>query len=285
MKSVPMNKTAKMVAYYRDIESRRPVRDRLFDDIYAKYFVDEEAIEFAHLMAQALPSLYTFLRLRTAIIDKWVKCFLDELNTESSQVVIVGAGADTRSIRMKPERDNVHFYELDYPGNGVVKKQIIGNAMPGMDINHIKFVEIDLMEGHFFKRLSESAQLKATRILFILEGVLNYLTSDAVDSVMSGISRMASAYKNVTVIIHYCKTAFVNKSTQIPELSKHYDALKDHGFPSYFGIDDVEVFARHYGFSVRENYNSTELRKIYNTNTYFNNDAGRFIGLARLEKA
>jgi len=75
------------------------------------------------LYERILPGGYHFHIARTKHIDT---VLLQRLEEGIKQVVILGAGYDTRAYRFRELLTNITVFELDYPPTQVVKKERVG---------------------------------------------------------------------------------------------------------------------------------------------------------------
>ena len=109
---LPYELLARAVAAARARESRR--EERLFDDPLADALARTEGHEFLAALESILPGndASIGLAVRTRFFDDWLAEATSALGP--SQVVIVGAGMDTRAFRMTWPEGTV-LYELDYP--------------------------------------------------------------------------------------------------------------------------------------------------------------------------
>src|SRR5690606_4559233 len=92
-------------AQWRLEESRRA--GRLFDDSLAACFVDETAERLAARLRTLLPEAPRMIALRTRYIDDRLAAKLPEV----AQVVVLGAGFDTRRLRCAT--GDVAWFEVD----------------------------------------------------------------------------------------------------------------------------------------------------------------------------
>ncbi|OWY59945.1 hypothetical protein B7486_71845, partial [cyanobacterium TDX16] len=103
----------------------------------------------------------------------------DALDTGIDQVVVVGAGFDSRAWRCA--RDGVQFYELDHAGTQAEK---IRRAPAGGPT----FVEADLTEHSPVEPLAQARLDWSRACLFILEGLTMYLPEQVVRDRLSELA-------------------------------------------------------------------------------------------------
>ena len=89
-------RTAILVCYIRDQASKSP--NALFQDEYAKLFLNEEIKNAACQLEDVVSNLKRGFIRRTAYFDKQLRHYINE---SIKQVLILGSGLDTRSLRLK----------------------------------------------------------------------------------------------------------------------------------------------------------------------------------------
>jgi methyltransferase (TIGR00027 family) len=119
------SKMAELIALHRVAESALPEGKRICYDPYAVHFVDPEVLEFARKNPEKtkamrehyerlFPGLSSSIRARVRYFDDFVKAAADE---GLEQLVILGAGYDTRAYRIEglEGNANVKVFEVDHP--------------------------------------------------------------------------------------------------------------------------------------------------------------------------
>ena len=190
------SRTAEYVAMFRAVESARAERDRLFDDPYAECFLDGKLKVGARLSrnraGQRLVCSYIDRNwpgsrpsavIRTKLIDDSVSAALEG---GAGQVAILGAGYDTRGLRL-PAAMSVPVFELDQPPTQERKKSRLVER-DGVLPENVTYVPFDLLEEGVGMPLERAGFGTGRRSVFIWEGVLSYLTPEAVDSTLEWIS-------------------------------------------------------------------------------------------------
>ena len=92
--------TAFVIACFRAMEKDKP--QPLFEDPYAEWFVNDQAMGMARQLATAVPESASMLRFRTRFFNRFVERGIAE---GARQVVSLGAGLDMRA----------HYLEIDLP--------------------------------------------------------------------------------------------------------------------------------------------------------------------------
>jgi len=161
--------TAFMVAAWRAAESERS--DALFRDPFAARLAGEHG-------RAIVASLRGFLGgwqvvIRTLIIDDLIQ---KALAAGADTIVNLGAGLDARPYRMElPE--SLHWIEVDYPQVIDWKADKLAGDHPRCRLDRIK---LDLADLTGRRALFADLGASSNKILLVTEGVLPYLTADAV---------------------------------------------------------------------------------------------------------
>ena len=209
-----VSKTAEAAALCRAIESSRRGADRLFYDPLARGFLRPGLRVALHIMRlpgvapavlslqeHRFPGVLGSIQCRTRFIDDALQ---DALRAGAKQVVILGAGFDSRPYRMA-EMCGVRVFEVDRAELFEVKhaclKRMLGDLPP-----HVTFVAIDFARDELSETLARAGFRPDRRTFIIWEGVSQYLTSQAIDTVWSFVraatvgSRIVFTYIDRTVI-------------------------------------------------------------------------------------
>src|SRR2546430_1042104 len=106
-----------MVCAYRARASRWP--KPLFVDPWAEALAGADGQDIARRLDVRFPPMETWLALRVAYLDRMVGLAVDRLSIR--QIVILGAGYDTRAARLP--RAGVRFFEVDHPATQAAKRE------------------------------------------------------------------------------------------------------------------------------------------------------------------
>jgi methyltransferase (TIGR00027 family) len=158
---------------------------------------------FARLIAPK--GIYEYVIARTKYIDE---VFKRALAQKFDQVLILGAGFDTRAIRFQETMGGARVFELDiHPTQqakiGQYKKR--GVAVPA----NLTFIAIDFDQESISQKLKEAGFNRVGRSLFILEGLLMYLQPDSVEATFQTIRDFAG--KGSLVVFDYVHASVLRK--------------------------------------------------------------------------
>jgi methyltransferase (TIGR00027 family) len=167
--------TAVVVAYARSIETAR--RDRLFADPWAEDFVRASGWSVPERGDDTSGSVPWTAMLVWAVVRT---CFLDEVVMDATragceQVVLLGAGLDSRALRL-PLPSRVQVFEVDTTEVLDFKESVLAGVdhRPVSDAGRV-IVRSDL-RGPWVAALLESGFDPRKRIVWITEGLLQYLS-------------------------------------------------------------------------------------------------------------
>lgn len=179
--------TAAAIARTRKSEGARPANERLFDDPYAALF-DDVSLDVQELFG-LMPFFEEHIRLRTRFIDDMVRA---AVANGTRHVVLLGAGFDTRALRMPELRENVRVLEVDHADQIASKKQRYAEAKVALPTN-LSFAAADLMTPGALARALEGAGLRGeNRVLWICEGLFGYLSLAAVTEIATSTKKLSA---------------------------------------------------------------------------------------------
>jgi methyltransferase (TIGR00027 family) len=196
----PSSFTAETMALQRAFESHRPPKSRLFRDPYADAFLRPWMRWMA--AASAVPVLRTIATrlfdaktgpgprpsaiIRTRVIDDALVDFVKR--HKGSQVVILGAGFDTRAYRLSALA-LAHVFELDHPATQRAKREVIDRLRLSRD--HVVHAPINFEHDDLYDVLTSAGIDPDSPTVFVWEGVTNYLSARAVDDTLATIRRIS----------------------------------------------------------------------------------------------
>ena len=151
MKKDTPSRTAQYMALFRAIESVRSKNQRLFYDPYAVNFLDRglklvvksSSIPLigditTKIIEKQTPGAFSSGVARTRYIDDLLK---KTIKNGVKQVIILRAGFDTRSLRLKFLK-NIPIIEIDHPDTAQFKIKVIDNSIGHLPEN-VKYYQID----------------------------------------------------------------------------------------------------------------------------------------------
>ena len=271
--------TAMFAAIHRFISSLEEHPNFKGPDHLAKLFVPSKAkfsLSFSFIrrhvrkkLTKVVPGTHEYMVARTKHFDD---LFKQALADNIPQIVFLGAGYDTRSIRFKDSVRQTRIFELDVPTTQQQKKELLlkaGISKP----EQLSFVPINFNKESMQNVLSNAGYDKSQKSFFIWEGVTYYLPAETVKNTL-GIIKNHSGAGSTVGFDYFYKSIVQGKSDSygakeiIKEVSKS-------GEPFQFGIEQgkIESFLAENGFDMLSHHTPEEFEK-----TYLFADNGEFFG-------
>ena len=246
MHATQHSRTAEYMALFRALETARGPGTRLFDDPWARRFLRPSLRAIAalarvpplgrtisHFIDRRWPGGRTSGIARTRFIDE-VVC--EKLRYDCRQIVLLGAGFDCRAYRL-PEAAQARFFEVDHPNTSAAKQDVVLHAL-GKKPAHVTFVAIDFNRQSLGEVLKSSGLDLARPVLFLWEGVTNYLTAEAVDATFRYVATAASGSG---ILFTYVHSDVLKPKASFAGLEAVQHLLDNASEPWTFGFDPAEL--------------------------------------------
>jgi len=176
--------TAFWVAHHRGLEGERS--DALFSDPLATVLAGERGRKIAESMPQ--PQMTTWaLVIRTCIIDDFIR---EAVAKGADTILNLGAGLDTRPYRMELP-SALTWIEVDYPAVIAFKESRLAGETPRCKLERLK---VDLADASERRQMLAGLDARAKKMLVLTEGVIPYLTTDAVGALADDLRSLRSAH-------------------------------------------------------------------------------------------
>ena len=249
---------AELVATYRAAESLLPEEQRVCHDPFARHFLGpwfrlltsnrwtaDLGLRFADRVAPGAPGEVI---ARTPFIDD---CLKKRIADGIGQMVILGAGYDTRAFRFRHLLQAVKVFEVDKPAtqaSKVEKARKLARTTP----THVVYVPVDFDTDSVEDRLIARGYDPTVKTMFIWEGVTMYLTAEAVDQTLAFVAGRSGP--GSSIVFNYVHKAIIDGADVSDAATRWRSALERRGAPARFGIENgqIEKFLAQRGFSVIE---------------------------------
>jgi len=172
--------------------------------------------------------------VRTRYIDD---VLAEALGSGVEQVVILGAGFDSRAYRIRGI-DQTPVFELDQPVTQAKKSAIIGRRL-GTVPRHVTLVPIDFDTQALGTVLSGCGYRRDARTCFICEGVTHYLSAGAVDALFRSVARSAAVGSRM--VFTYIHQAMLDGSMRFEGAATTLATVRRGGEPYTWGFDPVTL--------------------------------------------
>ena len=183
------SKTAVYVAAARAVGSKHPDLQLRNPDYLAIKFLgsrerallpemklDALDLDFDSAVKEISSYMVAVLTYRTKAFDA---ALLDAIKDGAGQVVVLGAGFDSRAYRFESQLRNVRFMEVDLGSTQAYKKQRLGEILGVMPSN-VSFVPMDFTKDNLLEQLRNAGYSEQQKTFFLWEGVSYYLPESAV---------------------------------------------------------------------------------------------------------
>lgn len=173
--------TARWVAIYRAMETERP--DAIFRDPYARTLAGASGEEIVNGLRRGKQFAWPMI-VRTAVMDEIILRYVQDHNVDT--VLNLACGLDARAYRLSLPRD-LRWIDADLPDIIAYRTEQLSGHEPVCDA---KAIPVDLSDADARRALFDRVPGSA-RTLVIAEGLLVYLTADAVSNLARDLHEQA----------------------------------------------------------------------------------------------
>ena len=242
--------TAFIVAEFRVRENAES--HPLYVDPIAPIFLDERTKQAADAIAAGFPPAEKMLRLRTCYLDRRLD---EQLALGCRQVVILGAGLDTRAVRKRSP--HVTYFEIDDAIILSFKRARLSEC--GIDAP-ITFIPGDYVADGVLGLLERNDFKAEWPTIFLWEGNTMYLKRPAAMKVLREIRENVSRF---SLAFDYMDEAVVARTTGDPDTTSFVERFAAMGAPWHFGIDDLDALAEDAAMTVADAVTLAALHRAY----------------------
>lgn len=242
-------------SFESDVAVRNP--DRLSGELLPKHLALLGRVAPLRRMAlpiyrRAYPGSYEYHVARTRLIDDLL---LEAVRRGVEQVVILGAGFDTRAHRFREELRDVPVFELDHPSTSRRKREALAALPP---CPNLTLIEIDFDRDRADVSLAAHGYRAPAATFFIWEGVSMFLEPAAVDSTLDLVR---DAGPGSSIVFDYVLRSVVHGDRSPRGAMQTARYLERGGEVWKFGldIDEVEGFLAERGFATELNLGPSDL--------------------------
>ncbi len=194
--------TAEAVTIWRALELDRPPRLRIVSDEFAPMFLTPQGrAALVGARFGAAPMLQFTPRHGIFGVGAYVLCrhrFIDEqllaaLEGDIEQVVVLGAGYDSRAYRFAAQLAGRAVYEVDLAPLSRRKAAIVAKHPEVFGASQVRRVEIDFRTQELRGRLEAARFAVAAPTFVVWEGVAPYLSRDAAGATLTALHEVCGA--------------------------------------------------------------------------------------------
>jgi len=242
--------TAFIVAEYRAQENMEAVP--LYGDPVVPLFLNERTREAADRISANFPAVEKMVRLRTRYFDDRLE---EQIGLGCRQVVILGAGLDTRAVRK--QAPGVTYFEIEDLGTIAFKRARLAEG--GIEAP-ITFIPGNYVTDGLLRLLQTNGFRFDLPAYFIWEGNTMYLTGTSVTDVLKALSGCIDQF---SISFDYMAEKVIDLSTGDQRTSEFVKRFAAMGAQWHFGVDDLQALATEARMTVVENVRIAELHRTY----------------------
>jgi methyltransferase (TIGR00027 family) len=275
------SETALFAALYRAVANKEFKNEGLGPDYLAEYFLPfhfKFFIKFKKIRAKVkikdnklTPGIYEYMLARTAFFDS---VFIDALKKDIPQIVLLGAGYDTRAYRFTKLNNATKIIELDIATTQTRKMKCLQKAQ--LDIpKQVTLAPIDFNSESIINVLEKAGYKLNAKSVFIWEGVSYYLEPDAVDATLEFVKK--SSHNESVIAFDYGVSISEDNIDHYYGVKQFAQTWKKHRSNELFkfSIDEgkIDPFLEQRGLKIVKHLDNREIEQ-----TFLLNDNGSLMG-------
>jgi methyltransferase (TIGR00027 family) len=203
--------------------------------------------------------LWGSMLCRKRYLDDQVR---DALGAGIDQLVVLGAGLDTRALRLRRDHArDVRAFEVDLPTNSADKQRLVRTVV-GDRSGNVTVVALDLATDDLVPVLARHGFDPGRPAVVVWEAVTQYLTADAVHRTLDALAHLAPGSR---LLFTYIRQDFLDgtHSYGAAPVRKRMTGVW------HYGLDpaDIGPWLERYGWSERADVGPAEYRQRYPATT------------------
>jgi len=210
--------------------------------------------------------IYEYVIARTKYIDN---IFKESIENGIDQILIFGAGFDSRAVRFAEKNIKTKIFELDTLHTQTAKIKQFRKKNISIPKDTI-LIPIDFHVDSVSEKLELNGFKRNKTTLFIMEGIIMYLNKEAVDELFKLIYELA--VPGSRVVFDYIYASVLRKENIYYGEKNIHGKVNSVQEPWLFGIEKggMESFLKNYNFNLIQNLNSEDLEKMFFGDEYGN---------------
>ena len=261
--------TALMAAIHRFLASRdKRIEDGGSDNLAylflppkARFFLGSTFFRNAitKKLHKKVPGTYEYLTARTRFFDE---IFVRAAKDKTPQIILLGAGYDTRAIRFQHLTKDSVIYELDAPTTQSEKKKYFESNKIQLPEN-IVFVPINFNTDDLEQKLLSYGYNPNKKSLFIWEGVTMYINQESVENTLSFVKDNSGI--GSTIAFDYFYDSVINGTSNSFGAKELSNSASKVGEKLHFGIEEggISEFLKENDFLLLRHYTPGEFEEKY----------------------
>jgi len=208
--------------------------------------------------------IYEYVIARTKYLDN---IFKESMENGIEQILLFGAGFDTRAVRFAEKNMKTKIFELDTHHTQTAKIEQFKKRNISIPKNTI-FIPIDFHVDSVSEKLELNGFNRKKTTLFIMEGIIQYLNKEAVDELFKLIYELA--VPGSRAVFDYIYASVLRRENIYYGEKDIYGKVNSVQEPWLFGIEKggMEAFLKNYNFRLIQNLDSEDLEKMFFRDKY-----------------
>lgn len=263
--------TAEVAAGYRAVACKEYPSANIGSDFLAEHFMSRShkfLLKFGFIRSLGIkksrkftPGGFEYVLARTAFFDHQL---LNAVKKGAKQVVLLGAGFDTRAFRFAEQCSGCKIIELDIATTQNRKKKCLQQAEIAFPKN-LTFASINFNLESLPDVLRQAGYDSELKTVFLWEGVSMYLEQTTVDATLQFVSECKN--RKSMLVFDYIATIpnrDVDKYYGVKAWSKTWSKYRQ-AEPFKFTIDDSQIasYLNEMGLSIKAHLNEQEIQEHY----------------------
>jgi methyltransferase (TIGR00027 family) len=182
-----------------------------------------------------LPGAYPYEIARCKFIDEVT---LSEANAGLDELVLLGAGLDSRPYRLADRLGGLRVFEVDHPASQATKRARL-RRLSVEQTSNVRFVPVDFTRDDLPRELARAGHDERAATLFIWSGVSPYLPEDAVGVILSWVGAHTSP--RTSIVFDAAWASALRSDSDLYGAHELARAVASVGEPLRWGIPDGEV--------------------------------------------
>ena len=218
-----------------------------------------------------MPGLNEYMIARTVYFDE---LFKEALKQKLPQIVLLGAGYDSRANRFESLNQGTRIFELDSLPTQNRKKACLKKGKIPLS-KKVAFVSIDFNRDSLADILEKAGFKRDQRTLFIWEGVTYYLEIESVDETLAFVSQ--ESHHESTIAFDYTISISDENVNDFYGVKEFKQTMREHHAPEalMFAIDEGEIdsFLDQRGLKLVDHFDNEQIER-----TFLHDDDGSLLG-------
>ena len=218
---------------------------------------------YVRLVNRLLPGAYPYEIARCRFIDEVA---LREANDGLDELVVLGAGLDSRPYRLGDRLGGLRVFEVDHPASQATKRARLRRLL-GTEPAGVRFVPVDFTRDDLRTHLTEAGHDEGAATLFIWCGVSMYLPAPVAEAILAWVGGHRSPRTSIVFDAVWASVLGGHSSLYgARELQRSVDRA---GEPLRWGIPDgkVDETLPRFGLRVERNLDDKAATAAYLTRT------------------